>query len=347
MPSKIHRELSLCAALCLGALLLATSLVPAPARADDDVLFTLVDPRGDDHGDGSLIYPGRSEFEHGDLDLIELTARPDSRGTLFEATFAQRIKVPKRIAMDSTGVSLTEVARHGFYTFNIDIYIDVDRTPGSGAVRTLPGRKAEVAPNFAWERAISLTPRPHAARGELKRMVLQQLNEELMSSDTSLQPDAIERMKVMVPEEMARRVFFPTRVRVLGNKIRFYVPTDFLGGVAQPEWGYVVVVTGSDLLQTVDLTSLVGRDTDQASLMVLPRETGQPQDVFGGARENDPLQTPIVDMVVPAGERQERLLQDYDVRTKRPVQLIGVVPAEKGGRNPMPPESPQSEPTRR
>jgi hypothetical protein len=35
----------------------------------------------------------------------------------------------------------------------------------------------------------------------------------------------------------------------------------------------------------------------------------------------------LVDIIVPAGQKQEDVLGDYDTRSKRPVRLRGVVPA--------------------
>jgi hypothetical protein len=66
------------------------------------------------------------------------------------------------------------------------------------------------------------------------------------------------------------------------------------------------------------------------SLMVLPIVTGRSERNFGGRRDDDLGQTPIVDMIVPAGgPTQEQILKDYDPRGLRPVQLPGIIP---GGR---------------
>jgi C-terminal binding-module, SLH-like, of glucodextranase len=45
--------------------------------------------------------------------------------------------------------------------------------------------------------------------------------------------------------------------------------------------------------------------------------------------KTDPLQPPLVDVIVPAGPSQESLLKDYDIQAKRPVRLEGVVPAAR------------------
>jgi hypothetical protein len=60
--------------------------------------------------------------------------------------------------------------------------------------------------------------------------------------------------------------------------------------------------------------------------MILPIAPGRPRESFGGGRD-DPLQPPLVDVIVPPGTRQEDVLQDYDVQANRPVRLTAVVPA--------------------
>ncbi|MEO1085378.1 MAG: glucodextranase DOMON-like domain-containing protein, partial [Acidobacteriota bacterium] len=139
---------------------------------DAKTIFKLEDARGDDHGNGLLEYPGRTEFEKGDLDLLSLKAIDGKDGTWFEATFARPIKQTHPGAIDELGTGLSDIARYGFYTFNIDIYIDTDGTENSGAVAMLPGRKAELDAKSGWEKAIILTPRPNAIRSELRQLMV-------------------------------------------------------------------------------------------------------------------------------------------------------------------------------
>ena len=61
--------------------------------------------------------------------------------------------------------------------------------------------------------------------------------------------------------------------------------------------------------------------------MILPIAPGRRRESFGGGRQDDPLQPPLVDVIVPAGTAQEAELKDYDLQAKRPVRLQGVVPA--------------------
>src|ERR1041384_7977311 len=76
------------------------------AIAGEKVIFTLKDDRGDDHGDGTLLYPVRDDLEPGDLDLTSLQARAEKNGTTFVATFARPIRPPGYQTIDSQGTTI-------------------------------------------------------------------------------------------------------------------------------------------------------------------------------------------------------------------------------------------------
>lgn len=313
-----------------AGLLAAASLVPRAALAAEP-LFTLTDARGDDRGDGTLRYPVRFyDLAPGDLDIVSLEARRVEGGTEFEATFANRIPPTARRTVDIGGTSLDAIARFGFYTTNVDIYVDTDRVHGSGAVHTLPGRKAQIAEANAWEKVIAVTPRPYEAKSTLRRILLKSLKKDMREEQGRVDPEQAERLRLALPDDVERHVFFPTRIRVVGRALRFFVPDSFLGEPAKSTWSYVVVVTGADVEQRFDLSDQVGMAREGDNLFVLPIAPGGREDRFGGAQEDDPLQPPIIDLIVPAGFDQQRILRDYDLRSGRPVQLPGVVPAEFG-----------------
>lgn len=314
------------AALVAGLAILV--LAPGSARAGKTI-FELADPRGDDHGFGSLVYPLNPDYASGDLDLITFAARRGKQGTWFEATFARPIRVPDRRAIDAIGTSLDSVARNGFYTFNLDVYIDIDRAPDSGGIRTLPGRNVLVDASSAWERAIVLTPQPHAARGELKRILQRQLRRDADAGDVGEEQAAA--MRIATPDEVDRSVFFPTLVRVNGQTVAFFVPDSFLGGPAEAAWGYTVAVTGASLVQSYDVQASLGlADPKAPSLMVLPIAEGRPRDRFG-APSVHALQAPLVDILTPPGVRQETVLRSYDRHQGLLAELLATVPADSDG----------------
>ncbi|HSQ59131.1 MAG TPA: glucodextranase DOMON-like domain-containing protein [Acidobacteriota bacterium] len=320
-------------AAVVSLLLVAGAAVPAAvaplAAAAPVPLFTLHDPRGDDHGDGSLLYPNRDDLAPGDLDLLSLTARAEKDGTTFEATFARPIRKPGREPIDAGGTALDRVARLGFYTFNLDLYVDTDRAPGSGRLGMLPGRKAEVDSSSAWERAIILTPRPFQALEALRDMKVKAAKDSLERSAPRVDDEDVARLKTAIEAEIESTVYFPTRIRVVGSRIRFFVPARFLGTAAHDGWSYVVVVSGADVAQRFALgTSFSGSADFAKGLMIVPIAPGQSRERFGGGRENDELMPPLVDVLLAPGVSQEAALKDYDRKAGRPVRLRGAVPAE-------------------
>jgi hypothetical protein len=325
MPRTLARVIRWAAGIT-AAVIWSASQVSTAA----DALFTLADPNRDDHGDGSLVYPLRHDIEAGELDLVSFAAREERDGTTFEATFAQPIRRPDKRVIDAGGGTLDAIARLGFYNFNIDIYIDTDRREGSGRMALLPGRVAEAMPESAWERVICLTPRPYLAQGQLARIETRAAEQALRASAPRVDDAEVDALNARIKAEIKARAFFPTRVSVVGASVRFFVPASFLGGPARDSWGYIVIVSGSELEQKLDLGSIFGfGQTRAARLMNLPIAPGYPRESFGGGRQDDPLQPPLVDVIVPSGTTQEAVLKDYDIQAKRPVRLTAVVPAAR------------------
>ncbi len=312
-------------------LLLAVSLLPAGVDARKQLLFKIADPFGDDHGDGSLIYPRRSDLNPGDLDMLELQALRAEGGTVFRVVFARDVRSPAGESINGLGTQREDIARQGFYTFNLDLYIDTDRQPGSGQVAMLPGRKAEVAPPDAWEKVVAITPRPETLRASIHRLRVREWKEE-ESKKRSVSREEARKRKRQIAEELMPLIFFPNQVRVLGRTVEVFVPDAFLGGEASPDWSYVLAVTGARLEQRLDVPLLGKYPRDSSDGMILPVIPGSDDNAFGGGRENDPLQPPLVDLLRPRGlePRQADILRNYDSYQERRAQIPGVVPAEVG-----------------
>lgn len=309
--------------LLLCAALLAAGCASAPAASD--ALWTLNDPRGDDYGSGPLVYPLSPDFERGDLDLVRLTATRVPGGTQFEAEMARPIRAPQRRTVDSIGTQLDQIAKLGFYTFNIDVYIDTDGAAGSGSTTTLPGRGVLVDPSTAWEKVISLTPDPEAARAELKRIVVR---DERRREQAEGRKGIIEdQQRAELQGSVDEFVFFPTQVHVTGHRVTFFVPDSFLGGEAKRDWSYLVAVSGADVINRLDQQNrFLSRHDQSESLLIIPVTTGRPTDRFGGALQNDTYMPPLVDIVVGPGEDQKTVLSSYDADADKPAVLKGVVP---------------------
>jgi hypothetical protein len=300
----------------------------ATAAAPQDI-FTLQDPRGDDHGDGTLVYPLRPDLTQGDLDLVSFSARVTKSGTEFEAVFARPIADPGRLTIDAVGTSRQDIARFGFYAFNIDVYIDMDRVDGSGSTSTLPGRKVTIAAGSAWEKAVILTPRPYEAQEAFTSSLERIAKAELKASKPRVDKEDMDLLEKKVAAQVAGSVHFPTRVTVTGATVRFFVPDAFLGGPARATWGYVVAVSGADLRKRFNIPPVATAQTGGPGVMILPILPGLSSEAFGGAREDDALQPPLVDIIVPRNEAGG-CPQAHD-RPELPRDFAGVV---GGGRRP-------------
>ncbi|MCC6133441.1 MAG: hypothetical protein IT186_26215 [Acidobacteria bacterium] len=313
--------------------LLALSLaafLAAPAFGAD-VVFKLKDPRGDDNGDGNMIYPQRDDIQPGELDIVEFSASQEEDGTWFSVAFARPVAKPDVRVVDSLGLRLDQLAKYGFYNFNIDIYIDTDRKPGSGNTETLPGRKATIDSSTAWERLVCLTPRPQEAWDIMKAYLLQR--ERAIAEKEAggrLLTEERKELDKKLKAELITSIFMPTKTRVAGNKVSFFVPMSFLGGPAKADWAYVVAVTGADYMQRISALSAFGLVDRENRLFNFPIEPGgKYQHAFGGGREDDPFQTPIVDLIVPSDTTQKKVLAETGGRNTRPSSLPGVVPAQQ------------------
>ncbi|RKG79004.1 hypothetical protein D7W79_11490 [Corallococcus exercitus] len=297
----------------VSALLLASSLAACSGgkTREDALLFRLTDPVGDDHGDGELVYPRRTDLGRGDLDVVSVAAFADGEATRFEVTFAHPIARPSRAqSVDLEGATVAERARHGFYTFNVDLYVDQDRKPGSGRTDTLPGRGLTLAAESGWEKAVVLTPRPYEAREALRKTWRQVALEDYEKKSGGIGGKVESELNAATEQELEARVFFPTVIQVSGRTVMFQVPDRFLGAHASADWGYGVAVTGATIERRVSLGGMFGGDTSaNQRLMAMGIMAGEPyNDRFGGGRKGDPSQSPVVDLLVAPGTTQEAVL---------------------------------------
>lgn len=286
------------------------------AFAGDDVLFSVEDPRGDDFGAGAILYPANGDYERGDLDLVRFEAKADRKGTLFRVVFANKVRtVGTRTSRDSPE-PLSNFLRHEFFNLNVDIYIDTDGLPNSGSAVTLPGRRIQLHERTRWEKTICLTPRPPEARSLLKDFMLKARREQERRRLGNLNRDAARALKKEVDQLVDDEFFFPTRIRVRGNAIEFLVPNDFLAGKAQPDWRYLVVVSGADPEQRLDWR-FMGYEGVVRGLMIQPLARGRAIEQFGLELDADADQPPIVDVLYPNVAFQKRMLATFDVNEKQ------------------------------
>lgn len=308
--------------LACRALAIALLACPLTAAAAGE-LFRLDDVRGDDVGDGSLIYPDRGDMERGDLDLVSLSAEQRSDGIWFIAEFGQAIRSPVGRVTELGQTPMERIARNGFYTFNLDLYIDTDRVAGSGQTGTVPGRGVAIDRQFAWERAVILTPRPDIARTMLQ-MYFDTTNEaELRAKQGRVSKEELRDLEALSESRVNELFYFPTKVRVMGRRIEFHVPEDFLGGVPAKNWGYTAIVTGADLEQTGRPGQLLPVKQTMMTMSVARGVRASQWGIRGDADEATP---PVIDLLAADGDTQKNVLSDYDTVAGRLAAIPGIAP---------------------
>jgi hypothetical protein len=127
-----------------------------------------------------------------------------------------------------------------------------------------------------------------------------------------------------VEAQLQQQFLFPNKIRIRGNReIEFFVPNEFLGGNADPDWGYSVFVTGCEVEQ---LSKVVNLTPGQFSLMVIPAAIGRHSDRFGIVNDGDINQPPVIDVLAPSVAEQQRALSDYNVVEERLAAVPGISP---------------------
>lgn len=255
-------------------------------------LAVIDDPAGDDFGAGNLVYPQRADFHPGDLDLLRLQISRDKDGYWFEAKFKNSIADPSAVQTTNSPEALKNSARKGFYQFNLDIYIDTDRIAGSGNTFTLPGRHVSINPADAWEKAVVLTPRPELMREQLLGAVKEQFPAR---SDAEIEAGVDQSM------------YFPTRIKVRGKTISFFVPADFCAGNDGAGWAVTALVTGAitDIPADLSFFPTTKSPLERIPLGAMQPSEGHPRDTFG---YSGVLPSPVVDLLGGTAERQKQQL---------------------------------------
>ncbi len=284
-------------------------------------LASFNDPSGDDNGAGTLSYPQRADYQSGDLDLQQLNISREEAGFWFSAKFKNSIHDPKDALYSSGGESLTNFARKGFYQFNVDIYIDTNRVNASGNTFTLPGRHIKIDPRFAWEKAVILTPRPELMRHQLIDVLVEQFPGRTVAE---------------IETSVDESIIFPTRIKVLGKTVHFFVPTHFLTGGDGVNWAATAFVTGALTSVSADFSFVnsSAKPIDRLQLGVMQPMNGHSIESFGFSGRDAP--SPVVDLLAASEEQQVKQLGDKEALTGvvwEAPKISGALPAPEGSEN--------------
>lgn len=302
---------------------LAAVLAAGVSSVRAEELFSIPDVRGDDDGDGSLIYPNRDDMIRGDLDLAGLSVEQRPDGIWFVVEMGQPVRSPVGRVTEIGQTPMERIARNGFYTFNVDIYIDKDRIVGSGQTGTVPGRNVTVDRSAAWEKCIVLTPRPDIARTMLQLYFDDVLETDFRSRKGRVSRDDLERLQASSSARVDELFYFPNKVRVNGRRVEFLVPSEWLGGVPQKSWAYTAIVTGADL----DKPSRPGQlGSDKQVMMTMGVARGIRWSQWGIRSDADEATPPVIDILSPDPAVQKTALATYDMTIGKLAAVPGVAP---------------------
>jgi hypothetical protein len=260
-------------AACLAA------LCPAAVLAAPQPLLSLDDPAGDATGPGSYAPPGDTEFEAGDFDLRRFAVLADGDDVVLEVTLGARIRRPA--STQRTNATPIDFS-NGVYLQNVDVYVDTDRTSGSGFASCIPGRRVAFADGRTWEAAVVLTPQPGPVREILNQ--------------------------AMGPA--AARVHVAQPVEARGRTLVARVPAAFLGGRPRDDWGWSVHVSGARWERTYELSDRA-RGIREADAFTMPVSTVREAWTFGGAPKGE-VHPRVVDVLLPKGADQRKVLGSFD-----------------------------------
>lgn len=217
----------------------------------ENFLFKLSDLKGIDSSKMIDEYSVFNQIQPEEHEIISLSAKSQGAATIFEVTFATPVEVPDDRIISQSGATLKSYASSGFYTFNLDIYIDTDQITGSGKTNSLPGRNAQISPELAWEKVICLSPQPNYARLILQQEMKSSVLKKVFEQKGRVSPEDLRDVEKQLNSTIENEIYFPTLIRVHGATIEFSVPDSFFNGKAKPDWRYSAAVSNSNLLEIV------------------------------------------------------------------------------------------------
>ncbi len=168
------------------------------------------DPKGDDNGPGTYVYPTDAAYAPGSFDLRKVEIEDKGDNIEIRVTLASRISDPWT-SKDWDG--------NGFSLQFVQIYIDTDHKKGSGFTTVLPGLGGlQVAEDEAWDKVVLISPQPKS-----------RLSAEV-------------RYKA---GKMKDAVIIPLKTSARGKTLIARIPKQALGQPAQ-SWGWQVAMQSNE-----------------------------------------------------------------------------------------------------
>ena len=191
-------------------LALTLSIAAAPALAGT---VTFTDPKGDDNGPGSYVYPTDAAYKKGSFDLVDVEVK--DKGAELEITLGINASFE-----DPWESAKWPTPGNGFSLQMFQIYVDTDGKAGSGESSALPGMNATFTDDSRWEKVLIVSP---------------QANKEITSR---LEQKA---------KAQKDKVVLPSKVTAKGKKVTAIVKkADLLGAVAPDKAGWQVLLSSNE-----------------------------------------------------------------------------------------------------
>ena len=187
-------------------LVIMAFVITGAAHADG---IELKDPKGDDKGPGTYIYPTDTAYSRGAFDLTKASLKDKGDSVEVKISVASRIKDPWR--------SKTW-GGNGFSVQMFFIFIDTDHKAGSGHKAGLPGLNVKFAEESRWEKALIISPQG-----------TKRLTAEINAKAKKWKKDIV----------------VPTSVSVRGKFVVARFPKSQIGSLSEA-WGYQVVVQSNE-----------------------------------------------------------------------------------------------------
>ncbi len=171
-------------------------------------IVDLKDPKGDDKGPGTYVYPTDPVYKPGSFDLREFKVKQSGSKVIFKVKIATRITDP----WDSKSWG-----GNGFSLQFVQVYID--SKPKSGHCNGLPGLNVKFKPDSCWEKVVLISPQGKA-----------RLMSEIDQKAKTLKKDIV----------------IPIRTRANGMVLTAVVKKSDLGGTPKASWGYQVIMQSNE-----------------------------------------------------------------------------------------------------
>lgn len=185
----------------------------------------LKDPRGDDKGPGTYVYPTDAAYKAGAFDITKVTIKDKGK----------RVEIQVRVAttIDDPWNS-SEWNGNGFSVQFAQVYFDLDHVEGSGSTRGLPGTNVLFEPKSAWDKVVLISPQP-ATRVQTEI--------DLKAAD------------------LKKDIIIPKVTRAQGNNLMAIVSKSDLGGSLPKTFGVQVLMQSNEGYP--DATDLLTRKVNE------------------------------------------------------------------------------------